>query len=138
MRTVFTRTALAGVLGIVLAGCGAGSFMQPEDRAPISVEQFHTWMDELSNWGRWGEDDEKGAANLMTPAKRKEAAGLVRSGTTVSLAHDFLTEPAEDVREPYQLQMSINEEGQNSGDRIEVYFHGISYSHLDGPVPRLL
>ena len=106
--------------------------MQPEDRAPISVEQFHAWMEELSNWGRWGEDDEMGAANLMTPAKRKEAAGLVRSGTTVSLAHDFLTEPAEDVREPYQLQMSINDEAQNSGDRIEVYFHGISYSHLDG------
>ena len=132
MRTAFTRIALAGILGIGLAGYGAGAFMQPEDRAPISVEQFEAWMEELSNWGRWGEDDEMGAANLMTPAKRKEAAGLVRSGTTVSLAHDFLTEPAEDVREPYQLQMTINDEGQNSGDRIEVYFHGISYSHLDG------
>ena len=132
MRTRFTRIAVVGMLGTGLAGCGAGSFMQPEDRAPISVQQFHAWMEELSNWGRWGEDDEMGAANLMTPAKRKEAAGLVRSGTTVSLAHDFLTEPAEDVREPYQLQMSINDEAQNSGDRIEVYFHGISYSHLDG------
>ena len=132
MRTAFTRIAVVGILGTGLAGCGAGSFMQPEDRAPISVQQFHAWMEELSNWGRWGEDDEMGAANLMTPAKRKEAAGLVRSGTTVSLAHDFLTEPAEDVREPYQLQMSINDEAQNSGDRIEVYFHGISYSHLDG------
>ena len=132
MRTAFTRIAVVGILGTGLAGCGAGSFMQPEDRAPISVQQFHAWMEELSNWGRWGEDDEMGAANLMTPAKRKEAAGLVRSGTTVSLAHDFLTEPAEDVGEPYQLQMSINDEAQNSGDRIEVYFHGISYSHLDG------
>ena len=132
MGTAFTRIALAGVLATGLAGCGAGSFMQPEDRAPVSVEQFETWMEELSNWGRWGENDEMGAANLMTPAKRKEAAALVRSGTTVSLAHDFLTEPAEDVREPYQLQMQINDEGQNSGDRIEVYFHGISYSHLDG------
>ena len=132
MGTAFTRIALAGVLATGLAGCGAGSFMQPEDRAPVSVEQFETWMEELSNWGRWGENDEMGAANLMTPAKRKEAAALVRSGTTVSLAHDFLTEPAEDVREPYQLQMSINDEAQNSGDRIEVYFHGISYSHLDG------
>ena len=132
MGTAFTRIALAGVLATGLAGCGAGSFMQPEDRAPVSVEQFETWMEELSNWGRWGENDEMGAANLMTPAKRKAAAALVRSGTTVSLAHDFLTEPAEDVREPYQLQMQINDEGQNSGDRIEVYFHGISYSHLDG------
>ncbi len=132
MRTALTRFVLAGVLGIALPGFAVVSFTQSQDRAPITIEQFEVWMEELSNWGRWGEDDELGAGNLMTPAKRKEAAGLVRSGTTVSLAHDFLSEPAEDVREPYQLQMSINHDGQNSGDRIEVYFHGIQYSHLDG------
>ncbi len=132
MRTALTRFVLAGVLGIALPGFAVVSFTQSQDRAPITIEQFEVWMEELSNWGRWGEDDELGAGNLMTPAKRKEAAALVRSGTTVSLAHDFLSEPAEDVREPYQLQMSINHDGQNSGDRIEVYFHGIQYSHLDG------
>ena len=132
MRTALTRFVLAGVLGIALPGFAVVSFTQSQDRAPITIEQFEVWMEELSNWGRWGEDDELGAGNRMTPAKRKEAAALVRSGTTVSLAHDFLSEPAEDVREPYQLQMSINHDGQNSGDRIEVYFHGIQYSHLDG------
>ena len=132
MRTVLTRLVLAGVLGLALPGLAVVSFTQSGEREPISVEQFEAWMEELSNWGRWGEDDELGAVNLMTPAKRKEAAGLVRSGTTVSLAHDFLSEEAADVREPYQLQMSINHEGQNSGDRIEVYFHGIQFSHLDG------
>ncbi len=132
MRTALTRLVLAGVLGIALPGFAVVSFTQSADRAPISVEQFEAWMEELSNWGRWGADDELGAVNLMTPAKRKEAASLVRSGTTVSLAHDFLSEEAADVREPYRLQMSINHEGQNSGDRIEVYFHGIQFSHLDG------
>ena len=43
-------------------------------------------MDELSNWGRWGPDDEVGAFNLITPAKRAEAAALVSEGFTVSLA----------------------------------------------------
>ena len=132
MRTAFTRLVLAGALGLALPAFAVVSFTQSGDRAPISVEQFEAWMEELSNWGRWGADDELGAVNLMTPAKRKEAASLVRSGTTVSLAHDFLSEEAADVREPYQLQMSINHEGQNSGDRIEVYFHGIQFSHLDG------
>ena len=89
-------------------------------------------MDELSNWGRWGEDDQIGAANLMTEAKRLEAAALVETGETVSLSHDFLTAEAVDAAEPYVLQMRVNPEGQNSGDRVDVYFHGVTYSHLDG------
>ena len=68
----------------------------------------------------------------MTEAKRLEAAALVETGETVSLSHDFLTEEAADAAEPYVLQMQINPEGQNSGDRVDVYFHGVTYSHLDG------
>src|SRR5947209_2859379 len=40
-------------------------------------------MKELSNWGRWGKDDEIGAANLITPAKRKQATALVTEGVAV-------------------------------------------------------
>ena len=31
------------------------------------------WFDSLSNWGRWGDDDELGTLNLITDAKRKQA-----------------------------------------------------------------
>ena len=132
MKTTLTRFAVTGLAAAVLCGPAAEALAQPEAREPVSIEQFDRWMEELSNWGRWGDDDQIGAANLMTPAKRREAAALVRSGETVSLSHDFLTEQAADAAEPYVLQMRINPEGQNSGDRVEVYFHGISYSHLDG------
>jgi kynurenine formamidase len=57
---------------------------------------------------------------------------LIQTGETVSLAHDFLTEAAVDAAEPYQLQMAIDQDGGFSSDRIEVSFHGITYSHLDG------
>jgi kynurenine formamidase len=43
----------------------------------------------VSNWGRWGEHDELGTANLITPAKRLEGAACVRTGVAVSLAADF-------------------------------------------------
>ena len=132
MKTTLTRFAATGLAGAVLCGLAAEALAQPQAREPVSIEQFDRWMEELSNWGRWGDDDQIGAANLMTPAKRREAAALVRTGETVSLSHDFLTEEAADAAEPYVLQMRINPEGQNSGDRVEVYFHGISYSHLDG------
>lgn len=53
---------------------------------PLDVEEL---ADRYSNWGRWGEDDELGTLNLITPQKRLEAAGLVRRGRTFSLAIDF-------------------------------------------------
>lgn len=52
---------------------------------------------ELSNWGRWGADDELGTLNLVTPEKRLEAAACVRSGAMISLALELrsdLPQPA--------------------------------------------
>src|SRR2546430_744856 len=40
----------------------------------------------LSNWGRWGKDDELGTINLITPEKRKRAAALGRGGAEGTLA----------------------------------------------------
>src|SRR5688572_31708280 len=54
-------------------------------------------MKELSNWGRWGDRDELGAANLITPAKRKQALALAREGRAISLAHDVPQEKAADT-----------------------------------------
>src|SRR5262245_43870475 len=39
-----------------------------------------------NNWGRWGEDDERGTTNLITPDRVREAASLISSGRTVSMA----------------------------------------------------
>ncbi len=40
----------------------------------------------LSNWGRWGKDDQRGAANLISPERVVEAAKLIRTGRVISLA----------------------------------------------------
>ena len=50
---------------------------------PIDVDPFFT---ELSNWGRWGDDDQKGALNFIGPAEHVRAAAAVRSGRTFSLS----------------------------------------------------
>ena len=43
----------------------------------------------VSNWGRWGEDDQLGTLNLITPEMVADAARLVRRGQTFSLALPF-------------------------------------------------
>ena len=42
------------------------------------------WMSELSNWKRWGKDDQIGALNLITPELIKQSASLVTDGVSVS------------------------------------------------------
>lgn len=39
-----------------------------------------------SNWGRWGDDDERGTMNLVEAEHVVAAAGLVRRGVTISMA----------------------------------------------------
>jgi kynurenine formamidase len=41
------------------------------------------------NWGRWGDEDEVGALNLVTPERTREAAGLVAEGRVFSLARQI-------------------------------------------------
>src|SRR5579864_2447663 len=100
--------------------------------ARTTKEELDRWMTELSNWGRWGKDDQLGAVNTITPTKRKQAGALVKTGTAVSLAHDLITETASDVQNPYVLNMTIiSPEGQFAQDRIDIAFHGGTVTHLD-------
>ena len=53
-------------------------------------------FEKLSNWGRWGKDDERGALNFITDKKRAAAARLVQTGESVSMAVPLATIPAAD------------------------------------------
>ena len=54
------------------------------DKQIPTEEQVIGWMDSLSNWGRWGKDDQMGTLNLITDAKRTPAAGLVKEDLSVT------------------------------------------------------
>ena len=117
-------------IGVVLATAGAWSFQQ--DRVPsargreVTQADVERWKQELTNWGRWGPDDEIGTLNLITTEKRKQAAGLVRDGISVSLARDAETEEAIDNPRPYQVTpLGI------TADEIRISYHGFIHTHLD-------
>jgi kynurenine formamidase len=86
---------------------------------------------ELSNWGRWGKNDELGTLNLVTPAKRKQAAALVKEGFSVSLASNASTEKQVDVPCPVEWSMVTATES-TAMDRIGYpCIHGAGTTHLD-------
>src|SRR6202048_5254839 len=112
----------------VLATCATAQLVtsQPSSRHLVTKAEFDRWRTELSNWGRWGKDDQIGALNLITPAKRKQAAGLVKEAFSVSMEGDADTVKAVDNPNPYEFKMlSIGM------DQIGVSYHGIAHTHLD-------
>ena len=88
-------------------------------------------MKELSNWGRWGKDDQLGAANLITPAKLKQALALVKSAETVSLSHNPVMDKAVDANDPFIHNVTILGQAGIAVEKQEVSFHGSTFTHLD-------
>ena len=117
MRFVCLVSALA--LGLLQA-------TEPS-RAPRNAAEFDELFKQVSNWGRWGKDDQLGSVNLITAAKRKQALALAKTGVSVSLAHNPLTERAEDNSSPFEHTMLRG----NNMDRYAVSYHGYAHSHID-------
>ena len=70
-----------------------------------TTDDLDAMFESLKNWGRWGDDDERGTLNHLTDARRAAAAGLVQTGESVSLAHDLATEPLPEHPHPVQHHM---------------------------------
>jgi kynurenine formamidase len=102
--------------------------------APVTRQQFDAWMQQISNWGRWGKEDELGTINLITPEKRKAAAALVRDGVSVSMALDLNKVKDANNSNPFEHQLSRSKFGghEGAGDRYAVEYHGFAHSHVDG------
>jgi kynurenine formamidase len=118
----------------------------PRDLTKADIDR---WMTELSNWGRWGKDDQAGTINLITPTKRKQASALVKDGVSVSMSLDAdiapegvtpaPTSPAEGggpqrPRYTWEHVMRSNGAGRKDSfvtDSYFVLFHGSATTHLD-------
>ena len=121
---------------ILLAAAAAGLIrlgaQQPSHA--FTKADYDRMVTELSNWNRWGKDDQRGTVNLITPATRKRAAGVVREGFPVSLSHDVLKEAAADNRQPFEHQMlstGVSPTSQVGLDRFAVSYHVYAHTHLD-------
>ncbi|KAB2653391.1 MAG: cyclase family protein [Verrucomicrobia bacterium] len=123
---------------VLLAGFHVLAPVLARDATPApqmaSRLDFERGMVELSNWGRWGTNDQLGALNLVTPAKRRQAVALVRDGTSVSLARDVEKQRAADNGSPFVHSMErtgTNNTGFAASDNFMVSYHGMVHTHVD-------
>jgi kynurenine formamidase len=94
-------------------------------------------FEKLSNWGRWGKDDQRGALNFITNQKRAAAARLVQAGESVSMALPLATIPAPDNPSPVtHLMVQAGSDAHEqalpySGDYFAIAPHGMANTHID-------
>ena len=100
-------------------------------RTPKNAAELDVMFHQIKNWGRWGSSDQLGAANLITDAKRKQSASLVKTGVSVSLSHDYLTEKALDNPNPFEHTMNRPTASGVALDTYRVSYHGAVHSHMD-------
>jgi hypothetical protein len=124
-------TALVALTTSVVVTTQAPSAVSQSQHPLVTAAQYERWQTELTNWRRWGPDDQLGALNLITPAKRKQAAALVKEGATVSLASNAATSGAPDVPCPVEWAMASASQAAAT-DRIAYpCIHGAGTTHID-------
>jgi kynurenine formamidase len=106
-------------------------------------EEVLGYFEACRNWGRWGDDDELGTLNHLTPEHRRRAAALVTEGRTVSCARLIPTHRAEEdfPIPPLHLMTASGDLWtgaatptdtlQMAGDFIGLAFHGFAVTHVD-------
>jgi kynurenine formamidase len=102
-----------------------------ETRAPLKTEQVLAFHKTLSNWKRFGENDQLGTLNLITAEKRADAARLVQSGRIVSCSRPLPTVAAADNPNPVVHLMTATATEEYGGDYFAIASHGFATSHID-------
>lgn len=103
----------------------------------VTLEQLAVWEQELSNWYRWGRDDQRGTLNLITPEKTVLAARLVREGHTVGLQHFPREVDAVDSQTFGETRHWMSRINPETGevlfalDEIQFSLHDGLLSHID-------
>jgi kynurenine formamidase len=104
----------------------------------VSAGEFDELFRRVSNWGRWGADDEKGTLNYLTPDHVRASAALVRSGRTVSLSLPINTVAGPDNPRPsvhYMVRTydihPAHGEPRFAGDFLGSELHGDCRTHVD-------
>jgi kynurenine formamidase len=102
----------------------------------LSKAEFDQLFASVSNWGRWGQDDQRGTLNLITPERVAAATALVRRGRSVSLS--YLLSKAADIDNPkpmlhYMSRLSLGMPGEPkmNEDFIGLDYHGKLVTHVD-------
>ena len=80
---------------------------------PANIPSEAEVLDNLSNWGRWGDDDHLGILNLLSAAKTRQATTLAQEGVIVSCSRTVgWTPEADHMAAPLHFMSEAAKAGQ--------------------------
>ena len=129
-----TRTGsilIGTVMALGAAWAPTGVAQQANSPPTLSAADIDAMFEAVSNWGRWGDDDQRGTLNLITPEKRIQAAALVSEGISVSLSQELSSVESVDNTTPLELVMTAQSGSSVAMDELRIFYHGLTYAHLD-------
>ncbi|HUE63729.1 MAG TPA: cyclase family protein [Rhizomicrobium sp.] len=135
-RTSSRRAAIQQLAASAMVAAASPAAAQT-GRPNSTPEDFVRLQKQISNWNRWGANDQMGAVNLITPAKRKAALGTVREGASFSMARNAEIKEAVDnptpiVRKTTRTGASQPKTGITStSDTFFISYHGMAHTHMD-------
>jgi kynurenine formamidase len=107
-------------------------------RVEVTTAEFRELFEAVSNWGRWGIDDQRGALNYLTADRVLAASRLVRTGENLTLSVPLNTHLGIDNPVPADHYMTmLGDQDIGSGtlrfakDYIGADYHNASHSHID-------
>ncbi|MBW2363457.1 MAG: cyclase family protein, partial [Deltaproteobacteria bacterium] len=104
--------------------------MSLADRTPPTAGEYANYRKRFSNWGRWGDRDELGTLNHITPEARRAAAALVAEGKSVSLSRPIDTHAGPSNPFPAHHLIAVGDSG-GLMDYLGLFVHGYANTHLD-------
>jgi kynurenine formamidase len=111
-------------------------------------DEVLSYFDKLSNWGKWGDDDQLGTLNYINDEITRKATTLVKKGRKISCSRPIKFEQAPDITSPsvhYMLESGdgltsepgaketkiTSKSAQMAMEYIGMVFHGHSITHID-------
>lgn len=142
--TINRRVRIKAILFLGIAGAilwiPVTEFATAQNVQPMERAEFEALLNEVNNAGRWGEQDERGTLNLITPEVRRAASSEVQAGITVSLAREMVHGEPEGGFGPITVDMMVLPDsilGPSDGsvvwaaEKVSIFYHGFSYTHID-------
>lgn len=135
---LFRRDLLGGAAAIAGAAMLANSTAQAANETsrlpPMANDaDLEQALPALSNWGRWGAEDQLGTLNFMSATTRLAAAALIRSGRVVPLGREFSSSTPELRDFSYRMKRYQDALPEEAGcyDVIGMTCHGFAVTHVD-------
>jgi kynurenine formamidase len=121
---------------LLAATIGAAALTRAARADPPAIrdeQDLERALPALSNWGRWGPDDQLGTLNFQSARARLAAAALIRSGRVVPLGREISPATPELRDFSYRMRRYADPLPEEAGslDVIGMTCHGFAVTHLD-------